>query len=222
MPSVVSFLNQKGGTGKTTLAIHAASALAQHYRVLLVDADPQGSALDWKDQREVHSTFPVVGLPKPGLHRDVPVLGQDYDWVIIDGPPRANELTKSAIAASDLVLIPVQPSPFDIWAAQEIVDLVNECSVFKTTLLVRFLINRLFVGTTLGAEVEEALAGFRIAVLKTIIHNRTEYAKSVRHGMTAMETKPLGPASRAALALAQEIRTLLVPQHKEERNVAGG
>ncbi|MCY3759028.1 MAG: AAA family ATPase [Acidobacteria bacterium] len=222
MPAVVSFLNQKGGTGKTTLAIHAASALARDFRVLLVDADPQGSVLDWNEQREAQSRFAVVGLPKPGLHRDVPLVGQHYDWVVIDGPPRVNDLTKSAIAASDLVLIPVQPSPFDVWAAQEIVDLVNECSAFKPDLLVRFVINRLFPGTRLGAEVQEALRGFSIAVMNTVIHNRTEYAKSVRLGLTAMETKPSRPAALAALALGQEIRTLLTPADKEVLNAARG
>ena len=222
MPAVVSFLNQKGGTGKTTLAIHVAAALAQDVRVLLVDADPQGSVLDWKEQREAESRFPVVGLPKPGLHRDVPAVGQHYDCVVIDGPPRVNELTKSAIAASDLVLIPVQPSPFDIWAAQDIVDLVNECSAFKPGLLVRFVINRLFVGTRLGAEVQDALRGFSIPVMNTVIHNRTEYAKSIRLGLTAMETKPSGPAARAAAALAEEIRTLLIPADKEVLNAARG
>ena len=222
MPAVVSFLNQKGGTGKTTLAIHVASALSQAHRVLLVDADPQGSVLDWKEQREAESRFPVVGLPKPGLHRDVPAVGQHYDWVVIDGPPRVNELTKSAIAASDLVLIPVQPSPFDIWAAQDIVDLVNECSAFKPGLLVRFVINRLFVGTRLGAEVQDALRGFSIPVMNTVVHNRTEYAKSIRLGLTAMETKPSSPAAKAAAALAEEIRTLLIPADKEVLNAARG
>ena len=82
------WLNQKGGVGKTTLSI------------LLVDADPQGSALDWQEQRAADGAFPVIGLAKTRLHREIPVIGRHYDWVVIDGPPRANDLAKSAIAAS--------------------------------------------------------------------------------------------------------------------------
>ena len=92
--TILSFLNQKGGVGKTTLSIHIATALAEHGTVLLVDADPQGSALDWKAQRTEDSKFPVIGLPKPTLHREVSALGQNYDWIVIDGPPRGNELAK--------------------------------------------------------------------------------------------------------------------------------
>ena len=83
---IISFLNQKGGVGKTTLAIHLATVLAERSRVLLVDADPQGSALDWRAQRAGDSGFPVVGLPKPTLHRDIGALGENCDWVVVDGP----------------------------------------------------------------------------------------------------------------------------------------
>ena len=109
---VIAFLNQKGGAGKTTLSIHIATELAVTARVLLIDADPQGSALDWAAQRDESARFSVVGFPKPVLHREIDALGNGYDWVIIDGPPRVNELARSAIAACSLVLIPVQPSPF--------------------------------------------------------------------------------------------------------------
>jgi len=217
--TVISLLNQKGGVGKTTLSIHIATALAECGTVLLVDADPQGSALDWKAQRSAPDKFPVIGLPKPTLHREVSAIGQHYDWIVIDGPPRVNELAKSAIAASDIVLIPVQPSPFDVWAAQDIIDLVNECSVIKPDLQTRFVINRLFSGTKLGAEVNEALAGFEIPVMHAAIRNRTEYAKAVRLGMTAVETEPASPAAQDVQALAQEIRALMV---RESLNVAAG
>lgn len=217
--TVISLLNQKGGVGKTTLSIHLATALAQSGKVLLIDADPQGSALDWKAQREAPDRFPVIGLPKPTLHREVSSIGEHYDWIIIDGPPRANDLAKSAIAASDLVLIPVQPSPFDVWAAQDIIDLVNDCAVIKPDLLTRFVINRLFTGTKLGAEVNDVLSDFHIPVLRSTVRNRTEYAKAVRLGLTAIETEPGSQASTDLLNLAQEVRTLVLP---EVLNVAAG
>jgi chromosome partitioning protein len=211
---VISVLNQKGGVGKTTLSIHIATALAQdasggRHKVLLIDADPQGSALDWSTERTAPPNFPVIGLPKPTLHREIGVIGQGYDWVVIDGPPRVNDLSRSAIAASDLVLIPVQPSPFDVWAAQEIIDIVNECAVLKPSLVTRFVINRLFPNTTLGTEVQEALAGFNVTTLNTFIRNRTEYAKAARSGLTAIETEPRGPAAHEMNALVEEFIALL-------------
>ena len=159
---VLSWLNQKGGVGKTTLSIHVATALARAGTVLLVDADPQGSALDWQEQRAADGAFPVIGLATTRLHREIPVIGRHYDWVVIDGPPRANDLAKSAIAASDIVLIPVQPSPFDVWAAQDILTLVEECAVLKPV-DARFVVNRLFLGTRLAAEVRDALRGLSAA-----------------------------------------------------------
>ncbi len=111
---IVSFLNQKGEVGKTTLAIHLATVLAERGRVLLVDAAPPGTALNWRAQRTSDSRFQVVSLPKPTLHRDKGELAENCNWVLVDGPPRVTALTTSAVAASDLVLIPVQPSPFDL------------------------------------------------------------------------------------------------------------
>lgn len=210
---VISVLNQKGGVGKTTLSIHIATALAGdgggRHKVLLIDADPQGSALDWSTERTATPNFPVIGLPKPTLHREIDALSQGYEWVVIDGPPRVNDLSRSAIAASDLVLIPVQPSPFDVWAAQEIIDIVNECQVIKPDLVTRFVINRLFPNTTLGTEVQEALAGFNVTTLSTFVRNRTEYAKAARQGLTALETEPRGPAAHEINALVEEFTALL-------------
>jgi chromosome partitioning protein len=108
---IIGVLNQKGGVGKTTVAVNVAAVLAKHSRVLVVDADPQGSALAWSAAREAPPIFPVVGLAKPTLHRDLPELSKDYSRVVIDGAPRVTDLTRSAIMASDLIVIPVQPSP---------------------------------------------------------------------------------------------------------------
>ena len=213
---IISFLNQKGGVGKTTLAIHLATVLAERSRVLLVDADPQGSALDWRAQRAGDSGFPVVGLPKPTLHRDIGALGENCDWVLVDGPPRVTSLARSAIAASDLVLIPVQPSPFDLWASRDILDIVEECSVVHPNLQARFVVNRLFARTRLGAEVNGALAALPVGALRTAIRNRTEYAKAVREGRTAIETVPESPAANDIRALADEIQAVI----NESRNAS--
>src|SRR5262249_22946686 len=151
---VISVLNQKGGAGKTTLSIHIATALARRgEKVILIDADQQGSALDWSVARDGEPPFPVAGLPKASIHKDLPRLVSGYDTVLIDGPPRVYDVARSAIMASDLVLIPVQPSPYDVWAAKEIVDLLQEASVYKGKLKSAFVINRKIVNTAIGRDV---------------------------------------------------------------------
>ncbi|HEY4311647.1 MAG TPA: ParA family partition ATPase [Pirellulales bacterium] len=203
---IIAFLNQKGGVGKTTLAVHVADALARRKKcVLLVDADPQGSALDWAASRKGEPLFPVAGLPRASIHKELPVLAKGYDFVLIDGPPRVYEVARSAIMASDLVLIPVQPSPYDVWAAKEIVDLLREASVYKPTLKSAFAINRKIVNTALGRDVVEALAEYPIPVLKTAICQRVALAESAGQGQTVFETAPDNPAVRELIALVDDI-----------------
>jgi len=104
---IISLLNQKGGVGKTTLALHLAATLAERgSRVQLIDADPQGSALDWSVMRGGDAPSGVVGLPRATIHREVARFLENHDHIIIDGPPRVYEVACSAIMASDLVLIP--------------------------------------------------------------------------------------------------------------------
>ncbi len=203
---IVSFLNQKGGVGKTTLAVHVADALARRkHRVLRGDPDPQGAALDGAAARRGGSRFPVAGLPRASLHKELPALAQGYDAVIIDGPPRVYDVARSAIMASDLVLVPVQPSPYDVWAAKEIVDLMHEAAVFKPGLKSAFAINRKIVNTALGRDVVEALADYPIRVLKAAICQRVALAESAVQGRTVFETAPNHPAVNELLALVDEV-----------------
>ena len=104
----VGFLNQKGGVGKTTLAVNVADVMARQIRrVLLVDADPQGSALGWAATRRGEPMFAVAGLPRASIHKELPALAKGCDVVIVDGPLRVYDVARSAIMASDLVLTPV-------------------------------------------------------------------------------------------------------------------
>lgn len=203
---IISVLNQKGGVGKTTLSVNLAAALAlSHQRTLLIDADPQGSSLDWQSSRQGENLFPVVGMAKPTLHKDVPELAANYDYVVIDGPPRVNELTRSGILASDLVLIPVQPSPYDIWASEEIVKLVQEASVYKERLKSVFAINRKIVNTAIGRDVADALKSYPIPVMNTTISQRVAFAESAATGLSVLELSPNGPAAREIKSLVAEL-----------------
>ncbi len=203
---VISVLNQKGGVGKTTLTVHIATALArQGKKVLLIDADPQGSALDWSAARTGTQLFPVAGLPKASIHKELPALASGYDIVLIDGPPRVYDVAKSAIMASDLVLIPVQPSPYDVWAAKEIVDLLHEASIYKGKLKSAFVVNRKIVNTAIGRDVVEALAEFPVPVLHASICQRVAFAESATQGLTVYDQAVGTPACREMDDLVVEV-----------------
>jgi chromosome partitioning protein len=128
---VICLLNQKGGVGKTTLALNLAAAYALGGEpVLYVDADPQSTALDWSTIRQQPPLFNVVGMPRNTLHTQLPTLGANYSWTIIDGPPLAGDVAKSGIYASNLVIIPLQPSGADKWSTEKILALVSEARFY--------------------------------------------------------------------------------------------
>ena len=205
---ILSVINQKGGVGKTTLAISLAAAFAgRKQRVLLVDADPQGSALDWVAVRGAEAPFAAVGIPKPIVHLELPKLAKDYDIMIIDGPPRIYEVARSAVMASDAVLIPVLPSQFDVWAAEETVKLLQECAAYKERLKAAFVINRKIANTAIGRDVVKALKQYPQPVLSSAVCQRVAFAESAR-GRTVLELDADSAASKEIQSLAKEVLKL--------------
>lgn len=203
---IISVLNQKGGVGKTTLSVNiAASFTRSGKRVLLIDADPQGSSLDWAAAREGDPLFTVIGLPRKTIHKEMNEISKGYDHVIIDGPPRVTDLARSAIMAADIVLIPVQPSPYDVWAAEEVVNLINEAQVYKEKLKSAFVVNRKIANTAIGRDVGDALSGYDIPVLNSSITQRVIFAEAAAQGKGVFEIDPLGRSTQEIDALVKEV-----------------
>lgn len=206
---IVAFLNQKGGVGKTTLALHLAGAWsARGRRVLVVDADPQASALDWADQRlreGLPRLFGVLGLARETLHKELPDLARETDHLIIDGPPRVAGIARSALLAADLVLIPAQPSPFDGWASSEMLRLLDEARIFRPELRARMLLNRCAARTVIARETAEALADQDPPMLASRVGQRIAFADAARTGRLASESDTGQMATRDIEALADEL-----------------
>jgi len=205
----ISLLNSKGGSGKTTAAVCIARGLeAGGDPVLLVDSDPQASARDWHALSPDNPT-PVVGLDRDGGMRSLPGLQAGYRWTVIDGAGRYEKLTAEVIAASDLVLIPVQPSPYDLWPLENLVETVRQRqAITGGGPVAGALITRATPGTVLDREILDALNEMDIEALDARLHQRQAFPRSANAGVTPLEYEPAGKAAAEVRALVAEIRGL--------------
>lgn len=208
MANVISVLNPKGGAGKTTLAIHLARALhLDNHKVLLVDSDRQGSARDWSEAGDGKGGFPVIGLDRPTIEKELISLAEGYDWVVIDGAAKLEKMIASAVKASDLVLIPIQPSPLDIWACDSLVEMVQaRQQVTDGIPSAAFVVSRAKKGTVLAREVTDAISEYNFPILQGAIHDRTIFAKSMIDGATALDDDTEGSAAFEIRHLLKQIK----------------
>lgn len=204
---IIGILNQKGGAGKTTISVNLARALQKEgQKVLLVDSDPQGSARDWHAAGN-GELITVVGLDRPTLDKDIKAMANGYDWILIDGAPQLAEMAVSAIKCSDIILIPVQPSPYDIWATEDLVDVIKaRQQVTDGCPKAAFVISRQITNTNLGKEIRDVLMGYELPVFKNGTFQRIIYAKTAANGSTVLDTEPNGEAANEIKELIKELK----------------
>ncbi len=206
--SIIAVLNEKGGSGKTTISTNLARGLQlKGHQVLLVDSDPQGSARDWYAAAGEDSNLPpVIGLDRPALFKELRDLARSTDWVIIDGAPQLEELAVAAVKVADMVLIPVQPSPYDVWAAESLVELVKtRQEILEGRPEAAFLVSRQIVGTKLAREVRDALEEYGLPIMQAFTSQRVIYANSATNGSTVLDAEAEGAAAREMKDLIKEL-----------------
>lgn len=199
---VIGVQNPKGGTGKSTLAIHLArAAQSAGNRSLVVDTDSQGSARDWRARSPEDYDGPRVqpATNPRTLTSDIAEYTDDYDVAVLDGSARLERMTGAVIAASDVLLIPVQPSALDLWGTVEFIETVVQAHE-KGKVMAAFVASRRIVGTNLEEQITGALNEFGLEVLRGT-GQRVAYAQSIQEGKTALD----GYDDKAA----EEIRGLL-------------
>lgn len=199
---IITVANQKGGSGKTTLTMTVAGALAARgKRVLVVDADSQGTATQWAGAAAETAPFPatVIGLAnaKGRLHQLVKPLVNDYDYVVIDCPPSVEEqASQSALLVSDVCLIPLQPTPADLWATVGVIELVAKARLINPKLRAIGVPNRV-ASTNLGRQVLDVMRENDIEFLEGKLGNRTSFQEATIRGSVPSR---MGAAHKVAAA----------------------
>jgi len=208
---LIALVGNKGGAGKTTLSVNVASGLARQSSAVIVDADPQGSSLQWRAFSSNEDTIPVIAATEQ-LESQAKQLLDEYQYVVIDCPPSVHaEQTKTVLGFTDIALVPVQPSPVDLWATVHIEEAVNTAKNTNSNLNAYLVINQLEPRTTLSKLVRDALSEIGLPVANTALRRRAIYRSSALDGKSVYDMKSRG--RDAADELEQLIQEVLNNEH---------
>ncbi len=208
LSKVITISQQKGGSGKTTIAVHLALAFIKYHnlKVAVIDTDPQGSLGKWfmiRTERKISNdnlTFKTASLW--GAQYESKSLKKDHDIVIIDTPPKIESDARPSIESADLVLIPVSASHVDFWATGAIVDIAK-----KANKKILIQINRSSQRSKLISKTNDFIKSLNLSATKTIIGNRQIFAASMGEGKTAIEKQKKGNAVDEIKQISNQILT---------------
>ncbi len=215
---VITIAQQKGGAGKTTMAAHLAVAWAQsgRRRVAIVDIDPQGSLTQWYNVRTerlgaeaTKLTFATISGWR--VRSEIDRLRHTHDIIVIDSPPHTDTEARTAIRAADLVVIPLQPSPMDVWATSATIAICKQERV-----PVKMVLNRVPPQSKMG----EAIAGEMIGLTANRFGNRVIFSGALMHGLGVTEAQPKSIAAEEVRALAKEIGLYLTRKTAQAKQSA--
>ena len=202
--SIIAFVNQKGGCGKSTCSVHLAAFLLSlhHKNVLLIDADAQQSSSLWAKALSI--PYATIG-DADDLFDSLPGLAKKCDFLIVDGPGSYNEVTKSILTRADLALIPCQPTGLDLASSNKIIRALRQAQELRAGLPNAYIfLNRAVKGTLLLRESQRALKDLGIAIASSVIHQRQAIADAPSQGSTVWQM-PAVDAARDFELLFEEV-----------------
>lgn len=210
VPHVIAAASLKGGSGKTTISTTIAATLhAQRRKVLLVDADPQGTASRWGSEGASTDNPPVIAMRAGALRTDLPRVSKPFEIVVIDAPPRHGGEQRAAMLAAHLVLLPVIPGGADLWALQDTITLLEEARTLRPDLRAAVVCNRLDSRTAFSRSLRKALSELPVPALRAGLSQRIAHTEAMTAGMGVVAYAPSSQAAKEAQALTREVLRLI-------------
>jgi chromosome partitioning protein len=214
MAKKISILNPKGGCGKTTLSSNLGSSLLLNgYKTLLIDTDPQGTLRDWKSMDENDSQPQIIVIDRPNLQKDLTSIAINFDYLIIDGAAKLQDMITFAVKNSDVVLIPIQPSAADIWAREALIHLIKaRQEVTDGIPKAAFIISRQIKNSNLARDIDEALKQFSFPVFNSRTTQRVIYGEALSSGKSVFNIESSGEAASEIQNITKELQNFIYEQ----------